>query len=545
MATRTIPPTARTQGPQASRVSKPSSIPRPTFGSTAYRRNDTSVFHTPSNNIMNSANSRDSVPIDHSPSEAMDRNRINEPSPSPGNSLFSREWSEPSVSQEDLVDEMNAVAINRDQDIQIDDVKNCVYHTGRPELTLPADDIWDAEIVKLRSKFPELFSRDDPSPLRRPPEYPPIGFSGPVPFVSGNQPSQNFPSGNVGGFPGGDPPNNPSSGAGGTAIILIPLEIRVVILMAMVPQVNPIMRDLVRLTLRMSEIPRREWTYDPTPRSREELLLATFGPIEDLIRSTLHSSPDGGNSNIQKTLIQSLPKPSTYGGENDMTVFDNWVKDFVRWLSIAGLNGCEHWLHDVVEIPDASERNEPLQGRYTFLQVIAGLYLTYSRSQGIEGLFEKLKNLALCLPTPPDAYNFRKRLMLLIPESIGNVRPPVSIIRRPAVDLNVLAASVHVHILETVNVPAPVGMETMIPTRVKDITARPNDFKSWMAAVIQSSLTINIRMTDPSLHHCETNTKIVTHAKGKILSLLSTQTLIHLIKTLNQKTSQSQARFSE
>ncbi|KAF9264006.1 hypothetical protein L218DRAFT_999163 [Marasmius fiardii PR-910] len=262
MATRTIPPTACTQGPQASRVSNPSSILRPTFGSTVYRCNDTSVFHTPSNNIMNYVNSRDSVPIDHSPSEAMAQSRINEPSPSPGHSLFSCEWSEPSVSQEDLVDEMNAVTINRgkrplrnlripstassrdelgpedsssmsqevesthdliqhsttliaDQDIQIDDVKNCVYHTGCPELTLPADDIWDAEIVKLRSKFLEPFSRDDPSPLRCPPEYPPIGFSGPVPSGSGNQPSQNFPSGNVGGFPSGDPPNNPSSGAGG------------------------------------------------------------------------------------------------------------------------------------------------------------------------------------------------------------------------------------------------------------------------------------------------------------------------------------------
>ncbi|KAF9259628.1 hypothetical protein L218DRAFT_989941 [Marasmius fiardii PR-910] len=215
MATRTIAPTAGAQGSQASRTSTPSDIPRPTFGSVAYRRNDTSVFHTPYNSIMNSANSRDSVPIDRSPSEVTARNHINEPSPSPGHSLFSRERSEPSVSQEDLVDKMNAVTINRDQDIQIDDVKNCVYHTGRPELTLPADDIRDTEIVKLRSKFPEPFSRDDPSPLRRPPEYPPIGFSGPVPSGSGNRPSQNPLSGNAGGSPSGDPPNNPSGGAGG------------------------------------------------------------------------------------------------------------------------------------------------------------------------------------------------------------------------------------------------------------------------------------------------------------------------------------------
>ncbi|KAF9257014.1 hypothetical protein L218DRAFT_1006683 [Marasmius fiardii PR-910] len=81
-----------------------------------------------------------------------------------------------------------------DQDIQIDDVNNCVYHTRCPELTLPANDIQDAEIVKLRSKFLE---------------------PGPVPSGSGNCPSQNPPSGNAGGSPPGDPPNNPSSGAGG------------------------------------------------------------------------------------------------------------------------------------------------------------------------------------------------------------------------------------------------------------------------------------------------------------------------------------------
>ncbi|KAF9254783.1 hypothetical protein L218DRAFT_1009301 [Marasmius fiardii PR-910] len=275
--------------------------------------------------------------------------------------------------QHDLI--QHSTTLITDQDIQIDDVKNCVYHTGRPELTLPADDIWDAEIVKLRSKFPEPFSRDDPSPLRCPPKYPPIGISGPVPSGSGNQPSQNFPSGNIGGFSGGDPPNNPSGGAGGNpnddnfgnqhnnarnrnnfnpsrnpggdpdgngppsepdneGPSLTHSEDE------RDPCTDP--NERAHLTsLEPTLAQRREWTYDPTPCSQEELLLAAFGPIEDLIRSTLHSSPDGGNSNIQKTLIQSLSKPSTYGGENDMTVFDNWVKDFVCWLSITGLNGCE------------------------------------------------------------------------------------------------------------------------------------------------------------------------------------------------------------
>ncbi|KAF9256222.1 hypothetical protein L218DRAFT_1081456 [Marasmius fiardii PR-910] len=403
MATRTIAPTAGAQGSQASRTSTPSNIPRPTFGSVAYRRNDTSVFHTPFNSIMNSANSRDSVPIDRSPSEAMARNRINEPSPSPGHSLFSREQSEPSVSQEDLVDEMNAVAINRG--------KRPLRNFGVPSMSTSQDELGRED------------SGGDPDG-NGPPSEP--DNEGPSPNNSDDERDSRY-----------DP------------------------------------HERARFTsLEPALAQKREWTYDPTPQSREELLLAAFGPIEELIRSTLHSSPDGGNSNIQKTLIQSLPKPGTYGGENDMTIFDNWVKDFVRWLSIAGLNGREvrwsytkssyvltsvdiqctnavsmflasnakRWLHDVVEkIPDATARNEPLQGQYTFLQVIAGLYrrfihdaslnkvadmydsVTYSQSQGVEGLFEKLKNLALHLPTPPDAYNFRKCLMLLIPEHIGNV----------------------------------------------------------------------------------------------------------------------------
>jgi hypothetical protein len=202
------------------------------------------------------------------------------------------------------------------------------------------------------------------------------------------------------------------------------------------------------------------------------MLKAAFKPLEDLIVTNLHCDPIKGNGGIQKTLIQSLPKPGTYHGEDDLTKFDQFVRGIVRWLNIADLCGKEvrwshtknsyvltsvdiqrtnaismflkdsaqHWLTDVVErVPDRTDKSEPLNGRWTFLQIIAGLYrrfiheaslskvadqyesVYYSRSRGVEGLFNTLKKYAQRLPTPPDAYNFRKRLVLLLPESITDV----------------------------------------------------------------------------------------------------------------------------
>ncbi|KAF9255109.1 hypothetical protein L218DRAFT_1008937, partial [Marasmius fiardii PR-910] len=296
MATRTIPVENHTQETQNPRMNIVSGIPRPVFGSAAYRRDESPVFHTPTNNIVaphNSLNAPGAVSNDRSPSDTTARNRNSSHSPSPGNSLFSHGHSE-SITQKELVDEMNNVAIQRskkplrmfqvsastsndelrpedsasrvseqlshirgwsdmanqrlpslrsslsqevestvknyfselrrryvlqrlrqydlmqhsttlieEQDIQIDDINNRMYHTGRPELNLPIDDIQDAEIIKLRSKFPEPFSRDDPNPLRRPREQQPIRFNMKLPSGSGNNPDRT-----PGGPPGGGPPSN-------------------------------------------------------------------------------------------------------------------------------------------------------------------------------------------------------------------------------------------------------------------------------------------------------------------------------------------------
>ncbi|KAF9255495.1 hypothetical protein L218DRAFT_1081822 [Marasmius fiardii PR-910] len=213
-----------------------------------------------------------------------------------------------------------------------------------------------------------------------------------------------------------------------------------------------------------------EWVYDPTPQSEEEMMKAAFKPIETVIKTYLHHRPLKGNAaNIQKTLIQLLPKPGIYCGKDNLTIFDRWVQGLVRWLSISNLCGREicwshtlqsdiltsmdiqrvntvpmflsdsalQWFHDVVEqILDEVDSADPPKGWWTFLQVIVGLYrcfihealltkvidqyeaVSYSKSRSVQGLFNTLKNFAKCLPTPPDAYTFRKRLFLLLPEYI-------------------------------------------------------------------------------------------------------------------------------
>ncbi|KAK7444298.1 hypothetical protein VKT23_015310 [Stygiomarasmius scandens] len=214
-----------------------------------------------------------------------------------------------------------------------------------------------------------------------------------------------------------------------------------------------------------------EFTYDPTPKSEEEVLRAAFRTFEDLIVFHLYGKPNKGNGNIQKTIIQSIPKPEFYHGENDFVIFDAWIRGIVRWLNVADQCGPEfrwskskgtnvltsvdiqrtntiaaflrgaarQWFTDVVErIPDEFDRNNPLAGRMTFMQVVSGLYrrfiheasltmvaekfdsVYYSQPKGIKGVFSSLTRYAKCMPSPPDSYTFKKRLFLLVPESMAN-----------------------------------------------------------------------------------------------------------------------------
>ncbi|KAF9254941.1 hypothetical protein L218DRAFT_1009125 [Marasmius fiardii PR-910] len=181
---------------------------------------------------------------------------------------------------------------------------------------------------------------------------------------------------------------------------------------------------------------KKDWTYNPTPLSEEEMLKSTFKQYEDLIMTYLYCKPVKGNVGVQKTLLQSLPKPGYYSGKDDLTYFDEWICTFVCWLNTADLCGDEarwssskqhlvltsvdiqsknavaaflkksawQWFSDVVEqVPDR-DTEDPLRGQWTFMNVIGGLYkcfihessitkmaeryeaVTYSRERGAEGL---------------------------------------------------------------------------------------------------------------------------------------------------------------
>ncbi|KAF9261504.1 hypothetical protein L218DRAFT_1001781 [Marasmius fiardii PR-910] len=183
---------------------------------------------------------------------------------------------------------------------------------------------------------------------------------------------------------------------------------------------------------------KRIWTYDPTPQSEDEMLKVVFKGFEELITMYLYCKPLKGNNGIQKTLLQLLPKPGNYGGEDNLTYFDTFVQDLNAYvltsvdmqrtnaLAVFLKSSACHYYVDVVErIPDDFDSNDPLKGCWTFMQVVAGLYhrfiheasltrvvdqykaVTYAKSHGVEGLFSTLKKHTKKLPTPPDLYNFK------------------------------------------------------------------------------------------------------------------------------------------
>ncbi|KAK7024641.1 hypothetical protein VNI00_016145 [Paramarasmius palmivorus] len=403
------------------------------------------------------------------------------------------------------------------QDVYIDG-DGMVYHYLHPQIRQIARPIEDVEIMRLRTMHPEPFSSNDPNRYRRPREKPRNDTAipeeelpkkpaakkavhrntepprGPIrpkrhrndANARSNERQQEEEPPNApgnGGPPGDDPPGGSHHGSD-------PSE----------PEDNNSENDAdarasahsnsrrnarnksptpdeanVRARMRHpSEDPaldhKKEWVYDPTPQSDHEMLKSAFKIYEELIEAYLLCEPTKKNSSIQKTLMQSVAKPTPYGGEDDLVIFDMFVRDSVRWLNTADLCGpdirwsatkkayvlttvdmqrtnalaaflkgsAKQWFVDVVErIPDINTKNDPLQGRWTFMQVVSGLYrrfiheasltkvtekyesITYSRSRGVEGLFDTLKKYAKSLPIPPDAYNFRKRLLLLLPSSMA------------------------------------------------------------------------------------------------------------------------------
>ncbi|KAL0565142.1 hypothetical protein V5O48_016889, partial [Marasmius crinis-equi] len=213
---------------------------------------------------------------------------------------------------------------------------------------------------------------------------------------------------------------------------------------------------------------KEEYTYNPTPQSEEEILRAAFRTYEDLIIFHLHGAPTNGDNNIQKTIIQSIPKPNFYYGDNsNFVTFDLWICALIQWLNIADQCGPEYvwrksrrrWVQSAVDIqrcntlaaflraaalqwfmdeidrvPNDFDRSDPMKGRRTFMQIVSGLYgrfiheasltrvrgkfnhVRYNSSSGIKGVFSALKRYAFCMPSPPDLYSFKSRLMILVPK---------------------------------------------------------------------------------------------------------------------------------
>ena len=234
------------------------------------------------------------------------------------------------------------------QEIVIDQEAEVVYNIARPELTQRLYPISEREIQKLRATYPEPFTSNDPSPYRRPSDArPPTsnnnGGSG------GEQPGGDGPSdhegdgshasrpiednhrdrqpnrrdGPDGSHPPGGPPDGPPDGNGPPSN-------------SGEPDHEPLGSDVesergdtgdqrkgVRYTSVDPEtMTRNKWDYDPTPLSQEEMLKAAFSVFEKLIVKQLYCEPAMNNSSVQKTLLQSLPKPGDYRGEDDLTVFD-------------------------------------------------------------------------------------------------------------------------------------------------------------------------------------------------------------------------------
>ncbi|KAF9256039.1 hypothetical protein L218DRAFT_1007898 [Marasmius fiardii PR-910] len=216
------------------------------------------------------------------------------------------------------------------------------------------------------------------------------------------------------------------------------------------------------------------FNYDPRPQSHREILRAAFQQFEDLIIYQLlgTTASEPAAANLRKNLLQSIPNPEFYYGDNnDYVKYDEWVRSLVHWLALAGLVGpatrwsdskndwvltsidiqrtnvigtlvkgdAAIWFADCVEaIPERFNRDNPYRGQMTFMEVISGLYrrfihdaslthvaeklkdVRYTVSGSVKGVFSAMIRYAKCMPSPPDPYSFKQQLLLKLPESMAD-----------------------------------------------------------------------------------------------------------------------------
>ncbi|KAK7447668.1 hypothetical protein VKT23_013924 [Stygiomarasmius scandens] len=213
------------------------------------------------------------------------------------------------------------------------------------------------------------------------------------------------------------------------------------------------------------------FTYDPTARTEEEILPASFQRYEQMITFYLHGPATNLNNAAQKALLSNIGRPPKYNGKGDYVVFDEWISSVIQWINVADQCGPQtrwsksknahiltsvdmtrtntlgtllekdalFWFREEVQrVPDGFSANaDPMAYRWTFMQVINGLYrrfvheasiatvadrfyeVQYSNEHGIKGVFSELKRYAQasCMPSPPDLYTFKRRIFEIIPEA--------------------------------------------------------------------------------------------------------------------------------
>ncbi|KAL0569230.1 hypothetical protein V5O48_012736 [Marasmius crinis-equi] len=213
---------------------------------------------------------------------------------------------------------------------------NPVDIKDKPQLVQKMYPIQDAEVDKIRTIYPEPFSENDPSSARRPSENsrdgrgsgaPNGGVPPGMPGGSDGGDSDDNHSGGRrggGGFPGGSgPPGNPDRPSNPGVEDYDDISKR--------GDIGDQSKGVRYTSVDPTLVRKKEWSYGPTPLSEEELLKVAFKTFEDLIVKYLYCEPVD-NGSVQKTLLQSLPKPGEYRGEDDLTFFGSWFRDLVSRL---------------------------------------------------------------------------------------------------------------------------------------------------------------------------------------------------------------------
>ncbi|PBK84731.1 hypothetical protein ARMGADRAFT_1088191 [Armillaria gallica] len=203
--------------------------------------------------------------------------------------------------------------------------------------------------------------------------------------------------------------------------------------------------------------------YHPVSRSETDVMLAIFQRFERLVARNLLTPRLGLDSNVQKTSLQSIPRPHKFHGDPDIIEFDNWLFSVIRWMKIANICGpiyhtdssgtqqvsdidvqrtntlatfldgdARTWYNNSVEDCNGNVEDDfP-----TFMQVINGLFrrfihesslydvvqhfksVTYASAGGVRQLFADLTRFANIMPSPPDVYSFRHQLLISLPTRI-------------------------------------------------------------------------------------------------------------------------------